>query len=173
MKTPKKTLNSLLTSAIESEDAAPFKSQAHGIDYVRSRFFSEKSYEVKRRGLYVAAADWLQGLALNVPYMNFEIEELGYNPETYWNRLTTEFIRLITPKKPKPSDIKANGVLGKYFFDRKTLNFNGQRMVDFKTEWADKDNAIVRLYATKYLEGKQNGITEQFVDVSSIMWKKI
>ena len=32
---------------------------------------------------------WFSGLALPVPYMNYEIEQLGFNPETFFKDLGT------------------------------------------------------------------------------------
>ena len=46
------------------------------ISFLKGRFFSEYGYEVKRQGEQKAVIGWLQGLALNVEYCNFNIIEL-------------------------------------------------------------------------------------------------
>ena len=38
-------------------------------------------------GEYDSLKSWLQGLALPVPFYNDEIEELGYDSNTYWGSL--------------------------------------------------------------------------------------
>ena len=71
-------------------------------------------------------------------------------------------------QKPTITQIKQSGVLGEYFFSRDTLRFFGQTMSSFKTDWQDKDNGIVRLYAPMidYL-GDNVGTTERFLQVES------
>jgi len=71
-------------------------------------------------------------------------------------------------QKPTITQIKQSGVLGQYFFSRDTLRFFGQTMSSFKTDWQDKDNGIVRLYAPMidYL-GENVGTTERFLQVES------
>ena len=71
-------------------------------------------------------------------------------------------------QKPTITQIKQSGVLGEYFFSRETLRFFGQTMSSFKTDWQDKDNGIVRLYAPMidYL-GDNVGTTERFLQVES------
>ena len=76
-------------------------------------------------------------------------------------------------RKPTPSEIKANGVLGERFFSRGTMRFFGQRMSDFKTEWHDLSRWTVRLYAPMYMGmgGKRCGTTERFIDVCN--WEEV
>lgn len=79
-------------------------------------------------------------------------------------------------RKPTPSEIKANGVLGPYFFSRPTMAFFNQTMRDFKTEWFDKGKGIVRLYAsrgyfvqTNPLGGRKfivDGMTKRFIQIT-------
>ena len=70
--------------------------------------------------------------------------------------------------KPTVYDIKQSLALGPHFFSRDTLRFFGQTMSSFKTDWQDKDNGIVRLYAPMidYL-GDNVGTTERFLQVES------
>jgi len=45
---------------------------------------------------------WFSGLALPVPYMNYEIEQLGFNPETFFKDLGDELMK-ITGYKDYPN----------------------------------------------------------------------
>jgi len=47
------------------------------INYIFNRFNSEYDWNIKRFGKVQAMTDWLQGLALNIPYMYHEIIELA------------------------------------------------------------------------------------------------
>jgi len=60
-------------------------------------FHSEKSWEIKNLGSYQAATNWFQGLcsACSVPYWNDEIENLGFDPETYFDDLGEIFTDMI------------------------------------------------------------------------------
>ena len=60
-------------------------------------FHSEKSWEIKKYGIYKASTSWFQGLpsACSVPFWNDEIESLGLNPETYWDELGEVFADMI------------------------------------------------------------------------------
>lgn len=70
-------------------------------------------------------------------------------------------------KKPTIYEIKRSGVLGKYFFNRDTLRFFGQTMSSFKTDWHNKDQGIVRVYAPmRDHTGQRIGTTERFIDVN-------
>lgn len=69
-------------------------------------------------------------------------------------------------KKPTPTQIKQSGVLGEHFFSRRTMQFCGQRMTDFKTEWACREQGIVRLYAPcRDWMGGKTLLTERWVKV--------
>ena len=70
-------------------------------------------------------------------------------------------------QKPTITQVKQSGVLGEYFFSRDTLRFFGQTMSSFKTDWQDKDNGIVRLYAPMFIGGDNVGTTERFLQVES------
>ena len=85
-----------------------------------------------------------------------------------------------TKRKPSPSDIKHSGVLGEFFFSRKTMRFFNQTMRDFKTEWHDKEAGIVRVFAPRGYFNQSNplggsfkvcGCTERLVDVSGSEWE--
>ena len=68
-------------------------------------------------------------------------------------------------KKPTSAQIKQSGVLGEYFFSRKTLRFFGQTMSSFKTEWHDKAKGIIRVYAPRVIYDGSVGVTERFVKI--------
>tara|TARA_B110000444_G_scaffold234369_1_gene244611 strand:- start:371 stop:607 length:237 start_codon:yes stop_codon:yes gene_type:complete len=76
-------------------------------------------------------------------------------------------------KKPTVSDIREAGILGAYFFSKDTMRFFGQTMRSFKTEWNDKEKAIVRLFAPSFQDGKLMGTTERLIDVSTVYWKEV
>lgn len=69
-------------------------------------------------------------------------------------------------KIPTVTDIKDSGVLGPYFFSRDTMRFFRQTMRSFKTEWHDKQEQIVRLYAPmKDSTGERVGTTERLLKI--------
>lgn len=90
----KHTLKRIIIDAIQTEDAAPFTNDREALQYAADRFHGEMSWQWKERGhtKEAAAKDWFQGLALAVPYMDGEIEELGFNPFTYWGCLARTFL---------------------------------------------------------------------------------
>lgn len=58
------------------------------VNHIYSRFISEYGWNIERIGFFPALTEWLQGLALNIPYMNGDImETFGLNErqlESYW-----------------------------------------------------------------------------------------
>jgi hypothetical protein len=72
--------------------------------------------------------------------------------------------------KPTVYDIKQSLALGPHFFSRDTLRFFGQTMSSFKTDWHNKDQGIVRIYAPmRDHTGQRMGTTERFVDINTFM----
>ena len=53
-------------------------------------------------GSYENLEYWFSGLALPVPYTNYEIEQLGFNPETFFKDLGNELMK-ITGYKDYPN----------------------------------------------------------------------
>ena len=49
------------------------------LEYIFKRFYSEYSYNIERSGKHRAMTDWLQGLALPIPFYNDEIIQLAKN----------------------------------------------------------------------------------------------
>lgn len=67
---------------------------------------------------------------------------------------------------PTAKDIKDSGVLGPLFFCPDTMRFFGQTMRSFKTEWHDKEERIVRIYApTRDNTGALVGTTERLLKI--------
>jgi len=67
---------------------------------------------------------------------------------------------------PTALDIKDSGVLGQHYFSRDTMRFFGQTMRSFKTEWHDKQERIVRLYAPmRASTGELVGMTERLFKI--------
>lgn len=152
--------------------------------YLRDKFYNEEGYKVEKVGLQEALADWLAGLPLNIPYTNREIIDFSIKMGSadskkcysssdlnayeekiingYWLFMANQIIKIFKSiKKPTPTEIKESEVLGQYFFSRDTMKCHGQRMKDFKTEWACIARGIVRLYAPK-----PYGQTERFIKVT-------
>ena len=165
--------------------------------YLRDKFYSEYGYQVAGKtelGLQKEIGSWLSGLPLNIPYTNreiidFSIEMGSADPKkcysfsdlntyeekiinNYWLFMANQIIKIFKSiKKPTPTEIKESEVLGQYFFSRDTMRDQGQRMKDFKTEWACIARGIVRLYAPKqgrFLPSSpmMYGTTERFIKVT-------
>ena len=45
-------------------------------------------------GAYESLEYWFSGLALPVPYSNYEIEQLGFNPDTFFKDLGKELMKI-------------------------------------------------------------------------------
>ena len=62
------------------------------LEWVRRKF----SQEMNQVATVSNVTDWLQGLALDVPYWDDDIEELGFDSDTYWTDLAKVIaIRLV------------------------------------------------------------------------------
>ena len=51
----------------------PCKSEKTKAKFLHGRFISEYGWNIEQVGLQNALTNWLQGLALNIPYMNHDI----------------------------------------------------------------------------------------------------
>tara|TARA_B100000963_G_C22320027_1_gene533918 strand:+ start:78 stop:443 length:366 start_codon:yes stop_codon:yes gene_type:complete len=60
-------------------------------------------------GAYESLEYWFSGLALPVPFMNYEIEQLGFNPETFFKDLGDELMK-ITGYKDYPTTCIDNAI---------------------------------------------------------------
>ena len=88
-------LTTIILDAIKQEDEYnPSWTTQESIQYAYNRFKEEEgNIAILRKESYTqAATNWFQGLALHVPYWDDEIEELGFNPETYWKDLACTLI---------------------------------------------------------------------------------
>tara|TARA_Y100001963_G_C6592982_1_gene358843 strand:+ start:235 stop:537 length:303 start_codon:yes stop_codon:yes gene_type:complete len=86
-------LKAIILDAIKQEDE--YKTgwtNTEAFNYAWDRFTKEKGWEIARKGIAAAAIDWFQGLALHVPFWDDDIEERGFDPETYWQQLATTFL---------------------------------------------------------------------------------
>jgi len=73
-----KTVKSYILECIEEDgEGNPIATTADKIAYLKQRFNSEYAYNIKRLGALKACTDWLQGLALNIEFTNYEILELA------------------------------------------------------------------------------------------------
>ena len=60
-----------------NNDSYTLTTDEEKIEYIFNRFHNECHWFINRYGKYKAMADWLSGLALDLPYMNYEIIELA------------------------------------------------------------------------------------------------
>tara|TARA_R100000234_G_scaffold102798_1_gene72136 strand:- start:1677 stop:2051 length:375 start_codon:yes stop_codon:yes gene_type:complete len=60
-----------------NNDSYSLTTDKEKIEYIFNRFNSEYSWNIKRNGKYKAMTEWLSGLALDLPYMSYEIIELA------------------------------------------------------------------------------------------------
>jgi hypothetical protein len=102
--------NTILDAINENSEGESITLTSDKINYGRERFASEFQWSVKRHGKLQSLTDWLQGLALNVPYNNHEVLENAKNAgifhgegregaeddflEMYWRKLALACIRL-------------------------------------------------------------------------------
>jgi hypothetical protein len=70
-----------ILDCIDSEDSLINKelTKEEKIKYLFNRFYSEYGFMVERVGKQNAIAEWLSGLAINIPYSYFDIIELAKN----------------------------------------------------------------------------------------------
>ena len=100
-----KTLETILLNAIDNEiqnneyDGLLSLHNAQSFNYIDKFDWLHKRFNLESNyGHYMSLTEWFQGLAVNVPYWDNEIEELGLNSSTYWDDLATTLISLISYK---------------------------------------------------------------------------
>ena len=119
------TIQNYILSVVDSsgfEDCDYFtkcETRQEKISFLKSRFFSEYGYNIKRQGEQRALINWLQGLALDVEFYNVQIIELmdswglvkhnakgdisekSYDKalDEYWNRLSMAILMLFKELK--------------------------------------------------------------------------
>jgi hypothetical protein len=94
----------IINEALEHEEVKT-------IEALHKRFLSEYSWNIERTNFKIALVDWLQGLAISIPYMNWEILELAKKSgskgnctddrilENYWNFMASRLIELWKKEK--------------------------------------------------------------------------
>ena len=81
------TIKCYILSCIEEDcEGQPLETTQAKIEYLRDRFNSEYGFRVQQVGRRRACTEWLQGLALNLEFMNYKILELA----TQWGSLPAE-----------------------------------------------------------------------------------
>ena len=65
-----------------------------------NRFHAECGWNIEREGLLKSVQGWLQGLALRVPYWNDDVDEMGFDPDCYWERLARSFVGMTETNAP-------------------------------------------------------------------------
>ena len=66
-----------ILDTVEDEDGNPLPNRQTKINRLFERFQSEYGWRVDQVGKHKAMTDWLQGLALNIPYTNVDAVELA------------------------------------------------------------------------------------------------
>tara|TARA_R110000822_G_scaffold72023_1_gene173484 strand:- start:368 stop:664 length:297 start_codon:yes stop_codon:yes gene_type:complete len=80
-------LDSLMVEEIEENN---LNTDSAKVSYILTRFTQEMRQNVSKENV----AGWLQGLALDTPYMYHDIEALGLDNATYWEDLANTIITL-------------------------------------------------------------------------------
>ena len=89
------SLSNVLTNAVrKSDDSREQWQDMTCFTFALERFHIEgfSHYSEKRYGKRRACINWLQGIALDIPYINSEIEYLGFDSETYWSDLANTLL---------------------------------------------------------------------------------
>ena len=76
----KENYKQYILSTIETDNNdQPITTEKEKINYIFNRFNSEYDWNIKRIGTQKALAEWLSGLALDLPYYYQDIVELAVN----------------------------------------------------------------------------------------------
>ena len=74
----KKNYKKFILSTIEADgEGKPLKTDADKIAYLLAKFENECGFNTQRVGKQQAVADWLSGLALDIPFWNEDIIKLA------------------------------------------------------------------------------------------------
>lgn len=106
-------LNSITSDDVEFKHDLSDDDNENKLKYVYNRFRSEYGHEIKRVSEFKAFSEWLQGLALDIAFMNNEILELakrwGQDVSTeskqdkilsqYWDFMTNQYFKLFRKYK--------------------------------------------------------------------------
>jgi len=99
-KIQKTSLEGLIIEACLREDGFENATIAQALENASSRFHSEYNWQINHDGLLKAAQGWLQGIALQVPIWNDEIDQLGFDPEFYFEQIATAFVGMTENNAP-------------------------------------------------------------------------
>ena len=69
--------NYILSTIEEDSEGKPITTEQDKINYIFNRFNSEYGWNIERVGKFKAMTEWLQGMALNIEYMNGAIIPLA------------------------------------------------------------------------------------------------
>ena len=81
--------NYILSTIEEDTEGKPIKTDEEKIKYIFDRFYSEYGFMIERVGKQKAISEWLSGLAINIPYCNYDIIQLAKNMGSVNNDLTS------------------------------------------------------------------------------------
>tara|TARA_R100000773_G_C4173573_1_gene86276 strand:+ start:148 stop:504 length:357 start_codon:yes stop_codon:yes gene_type:complete len=74
----KENYKKFILSTIDSDiNEKPIKKDIDKINYIFKRFYSEYGFFIPKIGKQKALAEWLSGLALDIPYYNDDIIDLA------------------------------------------------------------------------------------------------
>ena len=90
----KTSLEGLIIEACLLEDGFENATIAQALENASKRFRSEYGWQINHNGLLEACKQWFQGIALQVPFWNEEIDQLGFDPKFYFEKLARAFIGL-------------------------------------------------------------------------------
>ena len=91
-----KPLKQIILEAIQDKDEYnPSWTEVQCFRFAYGAFLRAKKKEIEQVGLFKALVNWFQGMGLNVPCWDNYIEELGHNPDTYWQELAVVLLRAV------------------------------------------------------------------------------
>ena len=93
-KIQKTSLEGLIIEACLLEDGFENATIPQALENASNRFHSEYDWQINHDGLLEACKEWFQGIALQVPIWNDEIDQLGFDPKFYFEKLARAFIGL-------------------------------------------------------------------------------
>jgi len=99
-KIQKTSLEGLIIEACLLEDGFENATIAQALENASKRFRYEYGWQINHNGLLEACKEWFQGIALQVPIWNEEIDQLGFDPDCYWERLARSFVGMTETNAP-------------------------------------------------------------------------
>jgi len=96
----KTSLEGIIIGACLMEEGYENATIAQAVENASNRFHAECGWNIEREGLLKSVQGWLQGLALSVPYWNGDVDEMGFDPDCYWERLARSFVGMTETNAP-------------------------------------------------------------------------